>query len=519
MGARSINLASAIASCLVACACHADGQCTQEALAAGKLPPALAPLAPQIDAGTVTNDHLCETWESSALNVDAAALRQQSGTAPIRGEPWTILFQPGVLSCTASTNCTAPVIGGVRILVGSAEGRVNTANVTLSPNRIAPLIADDRVRYIAPNCSALSLPEAKVVEFDATAAIKGGALNSERGCERTGTDQWSLSDACIPASLSDGKPSKLTAVLDTGIDCAHPAIRERIDDGSQPQKPRRCTAQAGTNYVYPGLPPDNCTGSERFVCDSHGTGVAGIIASTADEALGVDPRANLLSMRVLHADHHLLFVEPWTTVARAILDSAEAAQIINISANWYINYPWLAAAIDEATAHAGRDRLVVSAARGSPGRTAYPAAFTKCNEAVIGVSDILKTTNKPWLYEWGGKADSDDAYMVAPGVNVRTSYSDGTDAGAGYYLESGASFAAPHVSGAASLVWGTKEYSTCTAAGVREILECSARITPIGELQKPRLRLHLGCLFSQRDSPMCRGAMRCIESVKKQHCR
>ena len=54
--------------------------------------------------------------------------------------------------------------------------------------------------------------------------------------------------------------------------------------------------------------------------------------------------------------------------------------------------------------------------------------------------------------------------------------------------------------------------------GIREVLWCSARTTVISPTSEPRKRLHLGCLFSQKNSPICADARRCIEDVKRNYC-
>jgi hypothetical protein len=492
-----------LATCLAACDGHADGKCTAESLKNGKAPPELALLVGQRDGAGL-----------------AGALCTVKPVAP-----WTIMFADGVLNCSDETTCTLPKIGGITFRVHSAVQRVNTANVALSEDRLGPLLRDVSVRYIAPNCvSTRERTAIKTVQYRTAVEPTRPAefvSNSEHACQRHDSAQWGLSDACVPASRQEPLKPKVVAILDTGVDCMHPSISGRVGDGSEPVEPYRCPESAGTNYVNEKTPPDHCTRTDTTECISHGTAVAGIIASSAPEAPGVDPRARLKSMRVLLDDSDLEFVQPWTKVAKAILDSGDAgAQIINISANWYTNYPWLAAAIDEVTAE--HRRLVVSAARLRNGRIAYPAAFTKCNDAVIGVTNIIRNPNKWPPYDWS-MGDSDEAYMVAAG-SVLTSYSDehtldSEESESMYRTQSGSSFAAPHVSGAASLVWSTKGFENCTAEGIRELLECSARTTLIGQRLDARKRLHLGCLFVERNSAICRGPKRCIESVKKQHCR
>jgi hypothetical protein len=491
-------LAITLAVC-VACR-HLDGQCTLKSLGQDKLPPELVGHASEIDAGSFSGN-LCARGER------------------IGGAQWTILFERGVLRCTDASHCAVASINGIDMQVVTAEGRIHAANVLLSPDRVEPLLADERVRYIMPACSAFpdspaassDLPVLEVATTQSTVAQNDPPSQAQLACRRSDTSQWGLSDACVPVAQPKAAPSEQIAVLDSGLDCLHPAIHRRIDGGNEPTPPRRCTPNSGRNYLYPDLPPDNCDGNMRR-CSLHGTAVGGIIASDAQALPGVDPNSQLISMRVLRPGSDLEFV-PLLDVATAILDSAERAKIINISANWYTEQPVLAAAIDAATAD--HKHLIVSAARGD-GKVAYPAEFTNCNDAVIGVADVWKNP-ETLLYEWGLNAARDEAFMVAPGVRIRMLKADSNSQDP-YMTGSGSSFAAPYVSGAASLVWSSEEFKGCRAAGIREILECSARVTLIGEDFKARKRLHLGCLFSERDLPICRGARRCIESTKKQFC-
>jgi hypothetical protein len=486
-----------LATCAVAsAACYADSRCTPET-PDRKLPSALRTLVTQIDGGSFKSN-LCKVW---------------AGAEPIAEAKWTVFFKPGVLKCAAG-KCRPLQSGKVRIHVVSAASGVE-ASVRLTPDRIEPLLEDERVRYIVPACSALpevSTSKDSDYEWQGAASPPNAFPAAEAECQRDDApQQWGMSDACIPAAVRHDVAPKVIAVLDSGLHCLHPAIQGRIN-GVDPMSPRGCTADSGKNYVYPQLPPDNCN-EDSEACSGHGTAVAGVIASAAADLPGADPSARLNSVRVLNDIGR--YVRPWQTVKSAIRESAQYGQIINISSNWYTDYPFLAEAIDDLTADG--NHLVVTAARDEGWPAVYPAEFTKCNDAVIAVSDIGWDAESS-RYEWGRTAAQNEAFMVAPGTGIRVLRANST-AQNPYTWKNGSSFAAPLVAGAAALVWSTSEFASCKAAGIRKVLECSARDSEIGIAKDKRKRLHLGCLFAQRDSPSCAEQRDCIERAKDKFCR
>lgn len=214
-------------------------------------------------------------------------------------------------------------------------------------------------------------------------------------------------------------------VVDTGVDAKTPQL-----SGGRVRR--------GLDVANPGGKPadDDCFG--------HGTFVAGIIAAGTRSGTGfsgIAPEAKILPIRCATVTQDgsppLLTAVEMANGIRAAVDGG--AQVINISASTDVPDADLAEAVRYA---ADRDVVVVasaanSAQKGDP--VTYPAAFPTV--IAVGAIDV---TGKKADFSQTGKFLS----LVAPGVGV-TSVGP---RGAGHWLGSGTSYAAPFVAGVAALV-------------------------------------------------------------------
>jgi thermitase len=215
-------------------------------------------------------------------------------------------------------------------------------------------------------------------------------------------------------NTTTGKSSLLVAVVDSGIDYTHPDLV--------------------TNYVplgYDWVDKDN----DPIDNYGHGTHIAGIIAATINNSIGIAGLAQvrIMAERGLDNDGHGYEDD----LANAIIHAVdEGANIINLS--WGGDESML---IHDAIEYAYANDVLVIASAGNDGTSNkhYPAA----HEEVVAVT-ATDATDKPAFFTSFG----DWVEVAAPGVNILSTMWSGS-----YKNMSGTSMAAPHVSGAAALIW------------------------------------------------------------------
>lgn len=229
-----------------------------------------------------------------------------------------------------------------------------------------------------------------------------------------------------------------------------------IDSGSGPHPDLDMNLVTGVN-LFGGL---NEQGAPDVDTQGHGTHVAGIIAATANNSIGVvgvAPDARVLPIRVLGADGRGRSTDVVTGVRMA---ADMGARVINLSLGGDQESP----ALNDAITYATNMGSLVVAAAGNDGPTAppkWPAAF----DLTIAVS-FVDQQNVPSARSQSG------AYIdiAAPGVSILST------AMGNYGFSTGSSMAAAYVSGAAALLFAAQP--SLTVSQVRDILLQSA--TDIG---------------------------------------
>ncbi len=182
-----------------------------------------------------------------------------------------------------------------------------------------------------------------------------------------------------------------------------------------------------SDTVYGFKPTDNC---------GHGSAVAGVIYARVSGfgIVGIASDADVYSVKVLDEDNRAMVSSVIQAIEWCIQNDMD---IINMSFGMNESSAALKYAIDRAEE---TGILMIAAAGNSGGALQYPAAY----ENVIGVGAVDESA-QPAQFTCAG----DGLDFTAPGVNVHTT----TFLGA-YYVSSGTSYSAAHVTGVATVLKG-----------------------------------------------------------------
>lgn len=234
--------------------------------------------------------------------------------------------------------------------------------------------------------------------------------------------------------LARGKRVRI-AVIDTGIDAAHPEIAGAVGDSFD-----------ALGRGPPGV-------------EAHGTAIAGILAARV-ELKGVAPDASLLAARAFRGDARGTSEGDSMAVIKALEWAFKSgARVFNMSFAGPYD-PLLRDAIVAADAEGG----IFVAAAGNGGAAAAPA-FPAALPQVIAVT-ATDSADLPYANANRG----DYILLAAPGVDVLAPAPH-----ASYEISSGTSLAAAHVSGVVALL--LERDPALSRERVREILGSSARAT------------------------------------------
>jgi subtilisin family serine protease len=317
----------------------------------------------------------------------------------------------------------------------------------------------------------MSVKHAAVLVFLSAAAFAlpaGGAARYDDGVCRAGRAAWA-NDACAARQwgiarihapqawrISRGRGLRV-AVVDTGVDFAHPDLRGRL------LRLRGSNLRRNTAFRCPYEPRGGRRSSALAQDDNgHGTHVAGIVAArTGNRAgvAGVAPLASILPVKVLDRTG----AGSDATVARGICFAvAHKARVINLSVGVDPVAQVLVRGSGELTAraiaYAYRRGVAVIVAGGNE---SFPVCgFRSVQREALCVGALARNDLKATYSNFG-----DAGAVMAPGGSSGTSCasddgvwstiwpgSEDDCSHRGYQPLAGTSMAAPHVSGVAALV-------------------------------------------------------------------
>jgi thermitase len=229
----------------------------------------------------------------------------------------------------------------------------------------------------------------------------------------------------------------IVAVLDTGIDLAHPAFKGKL-------VPAGDMRDMISDDAIPQDGPEH--GQAPGVAQGHGTHVSGIVSHIA-------PNAKIMPIRVLDANGRgntfvLAYAVDWAV--------QHGADVINLSLGTDFESTVLSNSISSAIKHG----VIVVAAAGNDNFSIpqYPAAY----DGVLGVTAVDEHELKANFANFGvGWVD-----LAAPGVGITSTIPTAT--GVMYAAWSGTSMATPFASGAAALA--RQKLPKDSAAQIGEIL-------------------------------------------------
>ncbi|MBI5452215.1 peptidase S8 [Candidatus Gottesmanbacteria bacterium] len=240
------------------------------------------------------------------------------------------------------------------------------------------------------------------------------------------------------------------AILDTGIDQDHEDLSGKVQDKDN----KNCTDSSTVDDLY-----------------GHGTHVAGIVAASTNNSLGVAGlgyNASLMNVKVLDDSGSGYY--SWIT--NCIIWAADnGAKVINMS----LGGPSKSKTLENAINYAWGKGVVLVAAAGNSGNSSptYPGYYT--NIIAVAATDV--NDQKASWSSFGRWVD-----VAAPGVSIYSTFPNHRytiNKSLGYDYASGTSMATPHVAGLAALVWATS-YGTSNSNVRKQIESTSDKIAGTG---------------------------------------
>ena len=297
--------------------------------------------------------------------------------------------------------------------------------------------------------------------------------------------QWGMTKIKAPHAWTCANSTDvIVAVIDTGIDYYHPDLKANMwvntgeipNNGVDDDKNGFTDDVYGHNQTVLGMAGEP-TG-DPIDGHGHGTHVAGIIGAVGNNKVGVTGvnwRVKLMAIKIFDDNGKAPYDTALPSALKYAIDNN--VKVINLSLKWNSERAYLKQYIDEAER---KGILVVCAAgnlnSGDDPKTInndvipqYPASFANSN--IISVANVTENDELNQTSHFG--ATSVD--LGAPGTDVYSTY---PVAKGSYESLTGTSMAAPHVAGAAALIWGQPRYRNENFQVIRKLIENNVRSLP-----------------------------------------
>jgi subtilisin family serine protease len=279
--------------------------------------------------------------------------------------------------------------------------------------------------------------------------------------------QWGLRHAAADAAWATARginpgTATMVAIVDSGVQTDHPDLASRMAPTTTWGRCETPPCVAYTSGVTTTHPVDD---------DGHGTHIAGIVGATTDNGIGIagvagDRPVSLIPVKVLNANGDGTTDGVAAGIAWAV---TKGAKVINLSLGGDTDTQTVNDAID-AAADVG---VLITISAGNCGGTGYAAAgCSKQNEPDFPAayadpsyhnpknpskpSGVGKLVPVASISQSGTVSTfSTQAAYVATGIAAPGDAIYSTSNLGGYSTLSGTSMAAPHVAGAAAVMWST----------------------------------------------------------------
>lgn len=294
------------------------------------------------------------------------------------------------------------------------------ALVVVPPERLDDLLTDARIAYAEPNSPV------QVRQGQPDQVTPWGIINVRAN------QAWGSGPGAV--HVLAGRPTGAgvkVAIVDTGIDRTHPDL----------------LVAGGYNVINPRAEPIDDNG--------HGTFAAGIIGARDNEIgiIGVAPEAELYAVKVLKSHGGGDIADVVSGIEWCVQNGMS---VINLSLGITSDSVAVKTACDAAWRN-GKGAILCAAA-GNNEPVVWPGNYG----SVISVGGTDSSNNIGAFSSQGPPVE-----LCAPGADVFSTGRGGT-----YVRNTGTSFSAPHVAGAAALLFSTGRYSD--AAHVRQHLRNTA---------------------------------------------